>query len=93
MEEVFLGNGSNLTVKPSMIVTLHETFIVTDKKKPIELHVTVTADFNTIPEKYHEVFLNILSAKYYNKVSFSDNIFSQCRAEEGKWWQFWKKRK
>ena len=38
MKEIFLGNGSNLTVKPSMIVTLHETFMVTDKKKPKWVH-------------------------------------------------------
>jgi hypothetical protein len=93
MEEVFLGNGNNLTIKSSSIVTLHETFMVTDKKKSVQLQVTITADFSTIPEKYHEIFLNVLSSKYYNKASFGDNAFSQCRADDIKWWQFWKKQK
>ena len=91
MKEVYLGNGNNLTIKTSNVVTLYDTFMVLDKKKTIELQVTITADFNTVPEKYHEIFLNILSAKYYNKTSFGDNAFSQCKAEEIKWWRFWKR--
>jgi type I restriction-modification system DNA methylase subunit len=44
-----------------------------------------------IPEKYHEVFLNIMTAKYSNKVSFGDNPFSQCLPTPKKrWFQFWK---
>jgi hypothetical protein len=44
-----------------------------------------------IPEKYHEVALNILTAKYLNKVSFGDNPFSECKPiVKRKWWEFWK---
>jgi hypothetical protein len=57
----------------------------------IELNVKIEADFNTIPEQYHEVFLNIMTAKYNNKVSFGNNPFSQCLpAPKRRWWQFWK---
>jgi hypothetical protein len=55
------------------------------------LTVDISADLNTIEEKYHEVFLNVLSAKYLNRVSFGDNPFSKCKPpEKRKWYQFWK---
>ena len=60
--------------------------------KPIELDIKIEADFNTVPEKYHEVFLNIMTAKYNSKVSFGDNPFSKCQpAPKKHWYQFWKK--
>ncbi len=43
----------------------------------IELKIKIEADFNTIPDEYHEIFLNMITSKYYGKVSFSDNQFSQ----------------
>ena len=43
------------------------------------------------PEKYHEIFLNVLTSKYLGKVSFGDNPFSECKPMiRRKWWQFWK---
>ncbi len=44
-----------------------------EKNTPIELNVKVEADFSTVPEKYHETFFNIMSSRYHNKVSFSNN--------------------
>jgi hypothetical protein len=55
------------------------------------LSVEISADFDTIPEEYQEVFLNMMSAKYLSRVSFGDNPFSQCQpAPKRKWYQFWK---
>ena len=52
----------------------------------------IEADFDTIPEQYHEVFLNMVTAKYLNTTSFGDNPFSLCvPAIKKKWYQFWKK--
>jgi hypothetical protein len=57
----------------------------------IQLDIKIEADFDTIPEKYHEVFLNMVSAKYIDSVSFGDNPFSQCvPPPRKKWYQFWK---
>jgi hypothetical protein len=73
---------------------LHETFSLTTEDGVINLDVKINADFQNIPKKYHEVFLNILTSKYLNKVSFSDNPFSECKKNESKkWWGFWKTKK
>ena len=90
--EIFLGGGTNLNIQTSKNVELMETLIlINGEKEPIELDVKISADFDTIPEKYHEVFLNIMTSKYYNKVSFGDNPFSQCvPPKKKKWWQIWK---
>jgi hypothetical protein len=55
------------------------------------LSVDIQADFDSIPEEYREVFLNMMSAKYLGVVSFGDNPFSQCLpAPKKRWWQIWK---
>lgn len=92
--EIHLGFGSHLNVQTSQLVSINESLVlvtVNGTEGPIELNVKIEADFNTIPEKYHEVFLNIMTAKYSNKVSFGDNPFSQCLPSPKKrWFQFWK---
>lgn len=88
--EINTGNGF-IDIKSAIIVKLNETFIVHTENGQKELIVEITADLNTIEEKYHEVFLNVLSAKYSNRVSFGDNPFSEClNNKKRKWYQFWK---
>ena len=89
--EHHLGNGDFINIKASQIVKLHETFNVYTEEGPVSLNVDIIADFADIPEKYHEIFFNVLSAKYMNKASFGDNPFSECRPlVKRKWWQIWK---
>jgi len=89
-KEINIGNGF-IDIKSAIIVKLNETFIVYTENGPKQLTVEISADLNTIEEKYHEVFLNVLSAKYLNRVSFGDNPFSECKPpEKRKWYQFWK---
>jgi len=90
--EIYFGAGSHLNVQTSQLVSLHETLVVINgAKEPIELDVKIEADFGTIPEQYHEVFLNIMTSKYYNKVSFGDNPFSKyLPTPKKRWYQFWK---
>jgi hypothetical protein len=94
MDEIFLGRGNNLTVQTSKNVELRETLVLllnTGVKEPIELDVKIIADFGDIPDEYHEVFLNMMTAKYYNRVSFGDNPFSKCLpVKKKRWYQFWK---
>ena len=91
MDEIFLGNGSNLTIQTSKNVELRNTLVVMDGSNPIELNIKIIADFDAIPEKYHEIFLNAMTVKYYDKVSFGHNPFSQCLPPKKKYWyQFWK---
>ena len=89
--EIYLGGGY-LNVQTSQLVeTKNMLTLKTSEDNSVSLEVKVSADFSTLPEKYHEVFLNIFSAKYCNSVSFGDNPFSQCQPiPKNKWWQFWK---
>lgn len=91
-KEIYLGSYGYLNIKTSETVeakNLLRLKVGDDKYQLLE--VKISADFGTIPEKYHEVFLNIFSAKYMDSVSFGDNPFSQCLPPpKKKWWQFWK---
>ena len=91
-EEVFIGYGSHLNIQTSHLVTLQDTLTVMDGNRPIELNIKIEADFNDIPKKYHEIFFNVMSAKFYGRVSFKNNPFSDCLPPSDKnWWKFWKK--
>lgn len=92
MSEIYLGNGSNLTVQTSKNIELRETLILLNgSTEPFQLDIKIIADFSTIPEQYHEVFLNMMTAKYYGKTSFGDNPFSQCLPpKKKKWYHFWR---
>ena len=94
MDEIFLGRGNNLTIQTSKNVELRETLVLSldvGVKEPIELDVKIIADFGDVPDEYHEVFLNMMTSKYYNRVSFGDNPFSKCLPPKKKrWYQFWR---
>jgi hypothetical protein len=90
-QDFHIGNGNYITLQTSSLVRLQEQFIIYTEDGPITLNVDVTADFAKIDKKYHEIFFNVLSSKYLNRVVFGDNPFSECKPiVERKWWQFWK---
>jgi hypothetical protein len=83
--------SSYVTVKSSTVVELRENFTLMTLEGPISFDAKITADFDGIDEKYHEVLLNMLTSKYANQVSFGHNPFSQCNPpKKRKWWEFWK---
>ena len=90
--DIYLGGGANINVRKASIVSVHNTLkLMTINDGAIQLDITIEADFDTIPEKYHEVFLNMVSTKYLDSASFGDNPFSQCLPPpRKKWYQFWK---
>ncbi len=91
MSEVNLGQGSNYLVKSSKLVTMYDSLTVMNEGKTISLDIKIEADFDTIPEEYQEVFLNMMTAKYYGRASFGDNPFSQCQpVPKRKWYQLWR---
>ncbi len=92
-QEIYLGAGHNIEMKSSRMVTAYQALhLTTPTDGTITLNVKIDADFDTVPEEYHEVFMNMMSVKYLNRVSFGDNPFSQCLpAPKHKWYQFWKK--
>ena len=90
--EIFLGGGHLNIQSTNYVQTYNSLQLITVDDGVIELNIEIKADFSKIPEKYHEVFFNILSAKYLDKVSFGDNPFSLCVPQsKKKWYQFWKK--
>ena len=90
--DIYLGGGNNINIKTASIVSVHNSLkLITPNDGAISLDIKIEADFNTITEKYHEVFLNMVSAKYVDSVSFGDNPFSLCiPSPKKKWYQFWK---
>lgn len=89
--ELNLGSANYVNIKASTVISLFEQFVVDTDDGPQYLNVKITADFDEIPKKYHEIFLNVLTSKYLNRVSFGSNPFSECKPiVKRKWWQFWK---
>lgn len=79
-------------VSTSTIVRMQEHFTLVTTDKTLDLLVNINADLKDIPKEYHEVFLNMLTSKYLNKASFSDNPFSECKLpKRKKFWRFWEK--
>jgi len=89
--DIIFTQGEYLKVKTTTMVKLNEVLVVNTEEGPVELLVDITADFNTIDKKYHEIFFNVLTSKYLGRVSFGDNPFSECKpVQKRKWYQFWK---
>jgi hypothetical protein len=90
--EINFGGGNNMELKSSQLVKANQTlYLTTADKGTLSLNVDIIADFNTIPEEYQEVFLNMMAARYIGIVSFGDNPFSKCvPIPKRRWWQIWK---
>ena len=89
--ETNLGHGSNYLVKTSKPVIMWDSLTIFNEGRTVQLDVKVEADLDTIPEEYQEMFVNMMTSKYYGKASFGDNPFSQCVPTKTKrWWQIWK---
>ena len=87
--EINFGQDS-MSVTSSTVVRLNEYFTILTEDGPIDIKTEIIADLKDVPEKYHEVALNMLTSKYINKVSFGHNPFSQCKPpKKRKWYQFW----
>ena len=83
--------ADNIQVKASTIIKLSEYFVLTTTDSVHDLRVDITADLADVPTEYHEVFVNMLTSKYINKVSFGHNPFSHCQPPiKIKWYQFWR---
>jgi hypothetical protein len=90
--EIYLGGGHLNIQSASYVQTYNSLQLITPDDGSIELNVEIKADFSKIPEKYHEVFLNMFSSRYIGTTSFGDNPFSICKPPlKKKWYQFWKK--
>ena len=63
--EIFLGAGNNMSMKSSRLVSTYQTlYLTTPNHGSISMNIKIEADFDTIPEEYQEVFMNMISVKY-----------------------------
>lgn len=91
MSEHNLGGGLNTHFHLSKLYTISNIISLKDKGEFIDLNVKIEVDLNQVDEKYHELFVNMLTSKYLGVASFGDNPFSKCEPTTyKKWWQFWK---
>lgn len=89
-KDIVVG-GSQLSMQSSFIVELKEEFVIYTETQPIVLEANITADMNEIPEEYREIFLNMLTTKYLNKVNFTNNMFSAYKPPKKMgWWRRFK---
>jgi len=91
MSEHNLGSGVNTHFHFTKLYTISNIISLKDNGEFIDLNVKIEVDLSQVDEKYHEVFVNILTSKYLGVASFGDNPFSKCEPSgKNKWWQFWK---
>ena len=91
-KDITIHNGS-MTVSTYTIVKLYENIHVRTDEGLKTLKIEISADFNDIEPIHHEIFFNVLSAKYLGEVSFGDNPFSICYpTKKRKWYQFWREK-
>lgn len=76
--DINFGNINFVSIKSNLIVKIEDAFLLQSTDGGYELKVKIIADLETVPEKYREVFLNMLTTKYLNKVNFTTNPFSTC---------------
>jgi len=91
MKEQHIGSGNNTAFHISKLYTISNIISVKDNAEFIDLNVKIEVDLSEVNEKYHEIFVNMLTSKYLGVVSFGHNPFSKCEPITKKyWWQFWK---
>ena len=91
MTEHNIGSGLNTHFHLTKLFTINNSISLKNNGEWIELNVKVEVDLNQVDDKYHEVFINMLTSKYLGVASFGDNPFSKCEpTTKKKWWQIWK---
>ena len=91
--EFHIGNGSHLVIKSSTIVEMHDLLkLAIDDNDTLILDVEIKADFEKIPQEYHELFCQMMMVRYGGIVNIWDNKlpFAKPEVKKKKWWQIWK---
>ena len=92
-KEMYIGNGNSLTLKSSYIVEAKDQLrLLKEEGKAITLDVKIQSSFETIPEEYHQIFLQMLSARYGGSINCYSNLtpFELPKLKKKRWYQFWK---
>jgi hypothetical protein len=74
-KDIKINDISFVSVKSNLIVEMNENLVLVTKEDTQILEITVRANLETVPEKYREIFINMLTSKYFNKVTLDENPF------------------
>jgi hypothetical protein len=85
-KHISVGDYCEYELKSSSIVQMKEDFTIITEDGEVKLDVTISADFEEIPEKYRELFINMMTTKYMNRVTISNNLFSKYNPTPKKSW-------
>jgi hypothetical protein len=94
---IHIGSGNHLVIQTSYVVSMVDELRLFsgDGQKPIDLQIQIKANFEKIPEQYHQTFLSMMSARYGGVVNLYDNTeplpFQKRQEVKKRWYQFWKK--
>jgi hypothetical protein len=91
--ELYIGGGNTLVVKSSHVVEMKDDLkLLTSDHSSVNLTVKITANFENVPDEYHQVFLQMMSARYGGTINCYSNItpFEIPKPHNKKWFQFWK---
>jgi hypothetical protein len=90
--ELYLGSGANLELVSTKVLSTTDNLILYGPSGDnYELQIKIEGDLSNIPEEYHQAFLNMFSAKYLGRVSYTENILTDHdNPPKRKWYEFWK---
>jgi len=91
--ELYIGDGNTLVVKSSYVVELNDELkLLTSDHSSVNLNVKISANFEKVPDEYHQVFLQMMSARYGGSINCYDNItpFEIPKPKKKKWYQIFK---
>jgi hypothetical protein len=91
--ELYIGDGNTLVVKSSYVVEMKDELkLLTSDHSSVNLVVKLTANFENVPDEYHQVFVQIMSARYGGSINCYNNItpFEVPKPKKKKWYQIFK---
>jgi hypothetical protein len=92
--EIHVGDKHEIVMQPAynVIIKDHITLYLGDlPNEYILLPIEIKADFNNIPQEYHETFLQIMSARYSGSVRYTgsgEKPFQKSFKLKRKWYHF-----
>jgi hypothetical protein len=91
--ELYIGDGNTLVVKSSYVVEMSDELkLLISDHKSVNLNVKILANFENVPDEYHQVFVQMMSARYGGSINCYVNItpFEIPKPKKKKWYQIFK---
>ena len=93
--EIHIGDKHEVIIQPAHYVIINDhitLFLGSGPSDYVLLPIEIKADFNNIPEEYHETFIQIMSAKYAGSIRYTDGErpFQKPFKVRRRWYHFLK---